>query len=78
MVNGITCSEFDGTPNAAGVVCGNHAIVYTLAGADLTFVYQSGGAVPPPPGIRGVEVQVLDPDGAALRGGADAGEHRRR
>jgi len=49
MANGITCSTFDGNPGAAGVVCGNHAIVYTAAGADLTFVYQSGGVVPPPP-----------------------------
>ena len=49
MVNGITCSSYDGTPNAVGVVCGDHAIVYTLAGADLTFVYQDGLAVPTPP-----------------------------
>jgi hypothetical protein len=49
MVNGFTCSTFDGAPGAAGVVCGNHAIVYTSAGANLTFTYQSGLAVPPPP-----------------------------
>jgi hypothetical protein len=49
MVNGITCSSFDGSPGAAGVVCGDHAIVYTLSGANLTFTYQSGLPVPPPP-----------------------------
>src|SRR5205823_11540038 len=49
MANGITCSSFDGAPGAAGVVCGNTAIVYTLAGANLTFTYQSGLPVPPPP-----------------------------
>ena len=49
MTNGITCATFDGAPGAAGVVCGDHAIVYTSAGANLTFTYQSGGAVPPPP-----------------------------
>src|SRR5438477_1940794 len=49
MTNGITCSTFDGTPGTAGVVCGNHAIVYTGSGANLTFTYQSGMAVPPPP-----------------------------
>ncbi len=49
MASGITCSTFDGDPGAAGVVCGTHAIVYTNAGANLTFTYQSGLAVPPPP-----------------------------
>jgi hypothetical protein len=49
MANGITCSSFDGAPGAAGVVCGNHAIVYTLSGANLTFTYQDGLAVPAPP-----------------------------
>jgi len=49
MANGITCSSFDGDPGAAGVVCGNHAIVYLLAGASVTFTYQGGLAVPPPP-----------------------------
>ena len=49
MANGITCSTFDGAPGAAGVVCGEHAIVYTSAGANLTFTYQSGLPVPPPP-----------------------------
>ena len=49
MANGITCATFDGAPGAAGVVCGDHAIVYTNAGANLTFTYQSGLPVPPPP-----------------------------
>ena len=52
MQNGITCSTFDGAPGAAGVVCGTHAIVYTSAGANLTFTYQSGLPVPPPPAFR--------------------------
>ncbi len=49
MSNGTTCSQFDGTPNAAGVVCGNHGIVWTPNGANLTFTYQSGLGVPAPP-----------------------------
>jgi len=49
MANGITCSTFDGNPGAAGVVCGDHAIVYSETAANLTFTYQSGMAVPPPP-----------------------------
>jgi hypothetical protein len=49
MASGTTCSQFDGSPNAAGVVCGNHGIVWTPSGADLSFVYQSGMAVPAPP-----------------------------
>src|ERR671931_488491 len=49
MVNGVTCATFDGAPGAAGVVCGTHAIVYTAAGANLTFTYQNGLPVPPPP-----------------------------
>ena len=49
MAAGTTCSTFDGAPGAAGVVCGDHAIVYTNTGANITFVYQSGLAVPPPP-----------------------------
>lgn len=49
MTNGITCSTYDGSPGAAGIVCGVYAIVYTLTGADLTFTYQDGLPVPPPP-----------------------------
>ena len=49
MTNGITCSTYDGAPGAAGIVCGDHAIVYTNAGANLTFVYQSGGTPPVAP-----------------------------
>ena len=36
MAAGTTCSTFDGDPGAAGVVCGNHAIVYLNAGANVT------------------------------------------
>ena len=49
MTNGITCSSYDGNPGAAGLVCGDHAIVYLLSGANTTFTYQSGMTPPLPP-----------------------------
>jgi len=61
MANGITCSSFDGNPGAAGVVCGDHAIVYLTAGANTTFTYQSGGPVPPPPAFQASKFTFTTP-----------------
>ena len=73
MVNGITCSTFDGTPGTAGVVCGNHAIVYTGSGANLTFTYQSGMAVPPPPPFVASKFVFTAPIALPFPAGADQG-----
>jgi len=73
MVNGITCSTFDGNPGAAGVVCGDHAIVYTAAGANLTFMYQSGLPVPPPPAFVASKFTFTTPIALPFPAGADQG-----
>jgi hypothetical protein len=73
MVNGITCSTFDGAPGAAGVVCGDHAIVYTNAGANLTFTYQSGLPVPPPPAFVASKFAFSAPVVMPFPAGADQG-----
>ena len=73
MVNGITCSTFDGAPGAAGVVCGDHAIVYTSAGANLTFTYQSGLPVPPPPAFVASKFAFTAPIALPFPAGADQG-----
>ena len=73
MANGITCSTFDGAPGAAGVVCGNHAIVYTNAGANMTFVYQSGGTPPPPPQFQVSKFSFSAPIALPFPAGADQG-----
>jgi hypothetical protein len=73
MVNGITCSTFDGAPGAAGVVCGDHAIVYTNAGANLTFTYQSGLPVPPPPQFQVSKFSFTAPIALPFPAGADQG-----
>jgi len=73
MANGITCSTFDGAPGAAGVVCGNHAIVYTNAGANLSFTYQSGLAVPPPPAFVASKFVFSAPIALPFPAGAEQG-----
>ena len=73
MTNGITCSSFDGAPGASGVVCGTHAIVYTLAGANLTFTYQSGLPVPPPPAFVASKFAFSAPIALPFPAGADQG-----
>jgi hypothetical protein len=73
MVNGITCSSFDGNPGAAGVVCGDHAIVYTAAGANLTFTYQSGLPVPPEPAFVASKFTFSAPIALPFPAGADQG-----
>ncbi len=61
MTNGITCSSYDGNPGAAGVVCGDHAIVYLLTGANTTFTYVSGGPVPAPPPFQASKFTFTSP-----------------
>ena len=73
MANGITCSTFDGNPGAAGVVCGDHAIVYLNAGANLTFAYQSGMAVPPPPAFVASKFTFTAPIVLPFPAGVDQG-----
>ncbi len=73
MANGTTCASFDGAPGAAGVVCGNHAIVYTLAGADLTFTYQSGLTVPPPPAFVASKFAFSSPIALPFPAGQEQG-----
>ena len=73
MVNGITCSTFDGNPGAAGVVCGDHAIVYLNAGANVTFTYQSGLPVPPPPAFVASKFTFTDPIALPFPAAADQG-----
>ena len=73
MANGITCSTFDGAPGAAGVVCGDHAIVYTNAGANLTFTYQSGGTPPPPPAFVASKFAFTAPIALPFPAGQTAG-----
>jgi hypothetical protein len=73
MANGITCSTFDGNPGAAGVVCGDHAIVYLDAGANLTFTYQSGLPVPPPPAFVASKFTFSAPIALPFPAGAEQG-----
>ncbi|HEV2250288.1 MAG TPA: sialidase family protein [Candidatus Limnocylindria bacterium] len=73
MTNGITCGTFDGNPGAAGVVCGDHAIVYLLAGANVTFAYQSGLPVPPPPAFVASKFTFSAPIALPFPAGAEQG-----
>ena len=73
MANGITCSTFDGSPGAAGVVCGNHAIVYVNAGGNVTFTYQSGLPVPPPPAFVASKFTFTAPIALPFPAGAEQG-----
>ena len=73
MTNGITCSTFDGNPGAAGVVCGSHAIVYLSAGGNVTFTYQSGLPVPPPPAFIPSKFAFTAPIALPFPAGQDQG-----
>ena len=73
MTNGITCSTFDGNPGAAGVVCGDHAIVYLNAGGNVTFTYQSGLPVPPPPAFVASKFTFTAPIALPFPAGAEQG-----
>ena len=73
MTNGITCSTYDGNPGAAGVVCGDHAIVYLNAGANTTFTYQSGLAVAPAPAFVASKFSFSAPIALPFPAGADQG-----
>lgn len=73
MVNGITCSTFDGNPGATGVVCGDYAIVYVLTGGNITFTYESGLTVPPPPAFVASKFTFSVPIALPFPAGAEQG-----